>query len=243
MNDPAKHQKKVLDEAIVSSFNRTTSNSSGNNIDLGLNVIERLKTDRKKLNRTRNNGGGSGSGSGSGNNSDNSALVSIGNDSFGFNFDSEDASEQNDSDNGESKNNTGHKSSSQKGEAQEETPGNTSLYIRKQKPLNETHNSNGTIVTDDAIQSQKQITCSEYNGSSSVKPSLESSRSINTTEKISDNEKTFKTSGEAAAAAAAAVEKLRFVVKRSSAKWKSAPGKSFYFLHFLTLFYLNYLNI
>lgn len=39
----------------------------------------------------RRKGSGSGSSNGSGNNSDNSALVSIGNNSFGFNFDSEEA--------------------------------------------------------------------------------------------------------------------------------------------------------
>jgi hypothetical protein len=43
----------------------------------------------KDLSKSSDNGSNSSNGGGSGNNSDNSALVSLGNTSFGFNFDSE----------------------------------------------------------------------------------------------------------------------------------------------------------
>ena len=43
----------------------------------------------KGLSKTSDNGSNSSNGGGSGNNSDNSALISLGNTSFGFNFDSE----------------------------------------------------------------------------------------------------------------------------------------------------------
>ena len=41
------------------------------------------------MNKSSDNGSNSSNGGGSGNNSDNSALVSLGNTSFGFNFDSD----------------------------------------------------------------------------------------------------------------------------------------------------------
>ena len=49
----------------------------------------------KGLSKTSDNGSNSSNGGGSGNNSDNSALVSLGNTSFGFNFDSEEGTMNN----------------------------------------------------------------------------------------------------------------------------------------------------
>ena len=67
----------------VAPSNNKSSDTSGNG-DLPMSLIKALRGKS-----SGENGSSSSNGGGSGNNSDNSALVSLGNTSFGFNFDSE----------------------------------------------------------------------------------------------------------------------------------------------------------
>lgn len=145
------------------------------NITLAPGVMATL--DRQKKSGSDNH---SGSG-GSGNNSDNSGLVSMGNNSFGFNFDNEDALE-------------GSGNSSDQSESKD----------------------NGSVL------------CSRKNKANALPekvPSKKLSLPLNENTKTSKEKKTdisnMKSNEDAAAAA---VERLRSVVKSSSVKWDNRKG-------------------
>jgi hypothetical protein len=80
-DDQAMIRPNAPSNALPPRLNNVAESSKDEKVALPMSLI---KSFRRK-------GSGSGSSNGSGNNSDNSAIISIGNNSFGFNFDSEEA--------------------------------------------------------------------------------------------------------------------------------------------------------
>lgn len=209
------------------------------NITMAPSVIATL--DRQKKSSNDNN---SGSG-GSGNNSDNSGLVSMGNNSFGFNFDSEDAiggtgnnsasSDQNDSDQSDTKE-TPNQAESSKNDIDDGDSNVAPSMIKEKKPrvfaeviqsnpLNtsamEKISSSSALSCDDAIQSPSPP--SQPNTSSNIKDV--GSDGIHPTDSSSSKPDNYISSMKSNEdAAAAAVESLRSVVRSSSMNWEKSSG-------------------
>lgn len=236
---PSSHKVAQVDV----NYSSQTENIIPPNDNITMAPSVKAGLDRDKKSRNGNNTGSGGSG----NNSDNSGLVSMGNNSFGFNFDSEDviggtgnnspSSDQNDSDQSEMKESNKRTSETNPlhnrkedteavGTTTSQCEDNMKLNIPEHVPSSSydqssPSESNPSNINKNTPHVSRFEACNAGETSTNMNDSNGSSAQISCeppTNKSLNEDNSSKTPSHDLAAAA--VESLRSVVKSSKARWE-----------------------